>query len=124
MAAGSGCTTSKLISSLWIFRIISRRCLRFISFQWPRVEGFVVFWIFSGGLAFILTSTLNSTWPGPVGETYSFSPAGSRRSPFQDNATTIYAIAHTGAMLQLGQKRSKEIPTLAAEPGFDRDSNC
>jgi hypothetical protein len=29
---------------------------------------------------------LNSTWPGPVGETYSVSPAGSGRSPFQNNA--------------------------------------
>src|SRR2546430_5959760 len=28
----------------------------------------------------------NSTWPGPVGENYSNSPAGSGRSPFQDNA--------------------------------------
>jgi hypothetical protein len=52
MPAASGCTTCKLISSLWICRIISRRCLRFISFQWPRVEGFVAFWILSGGLAF------------------------------------------------------------------------
>src|SRR5215467_16349714 len=28
----------------------------------------------------------NSTWPGPVGENYSISPAGSGRSPSQDNA--------------------------------------
>jgi len=28
----------------------------------------------------------NSTWRGPVGENYSNSPAGSGRSPFQDNA--------------------------------------
>jgi len=63
----------------------------------------------------MLTSTLNSTWPGPVGETYSFSPSGSGRSPFQDNAATIYTIAYTGAMLQVGQKRSKEIAALAAE---------
>jgi hypothetical protein len=94
--------------------------LRFISFQWPRVEGFVAFWIFSGGLAHAYLSTLNSTWPGPVGETYSFSPSGSGRSPFQDNAATIYTIAYTGAMLQVGQKRSKEeIAALAAEPGCD-----
>jgi hypothetical protein len=64
-------------------------------------------------------STLNSTWPGPVGETYSVSPAASGRSPFQDNAATIYTIANTGAMLQVGQKRSREIAALAAEPGFD-----
>jgi len=29
---------------------------------------------------------LNSTWLGPVGENYTISPAGSGRSPFQDNA--------------------------------------
>jgi hypothetical protein len=62
---------------------------------------------------------LNSTWPGPVGETYSFSPAGSGLSPFQDNAATIYTIANTGAMLSVGQKRSKEFVTLTAEPGCD-----
>src|SRR6266704_2963485 len=32
---------------------------------------------------------LNSTWPGPVGETYSISPAGSDRSPFQVNARRL-----------------------------------
>jgi len=31
MPVASGCTTSKLRSSLWIFRVISRRCLGFIS---------------------------------------------------------------------------------------------
>src|SRR5207253_3910222 len=29
---------------------------------------------------------LNSTWPGPVGENYTISSAGSGRSPLQDNA--------------------------------------
>jgi hypothetical protein len=60
-------------------------------------------------------STLNSTWLGPVGETYSISPAGSGLYPFQDNAATIYTIANTGAMLSVGQKCSKEIAALAAE---------
>jgi len=36
---------------------------------------------------------LNSTWLGPVGETYSISPAGSGHILFQDNAATIYTIA-------------------------------
>jgi hypothetical protein len=53
--------------------------------------------------------TLNSTWPGPVGETYSVSPAGSGRSPFQDNAATIYTIANTGAMLSIGQNAPKKL---------------
>jgi len=51
-----GWPTSKLKSSLWIFRIVSRRCLRFISFQWLRVEGLLVFWISCGGLVFMLTT--------------------------------------------------------------------
>jgi hypothetical protein len=41
----------------------------------------------------------NSTWPGPVSENYSISPAGSGLDPFQDNAATIVTIANTGAML-------------------------
>jgi len=67
---------------------------------------------------------LNSTWPGPVGETYSVSPAGSGRYPFQDNAATIYTIANTGAMLTVGQECSKETTALAAEPCCVADSNC
>jgi hypothetical protein len=105
MPAAWGWTTSKLRFSLWIFRIVSRRCLRFTSFQWLRVEGLLVaFWIFCGGLVFMLLnlSTLNSTLPGPVGETYSVSPV-------QDTAATIYTIANTGAMLSVGQKCTKEI---------------
>jgi len=46
-------------------------------------------------------------------------PIGVGRSPFQDNAATIYTIANTGAMLSVGQKRSKETAALAAEPGCD-----
>jgi hypothetical protein len=64
----------------------------------------------------------NSAWPGPVGEDYSNSPAGSGRSPFQDNAATIYLIATTGAMLQIGQERSRLNAALAAEPGCNGDS--
>src|ERR1700758_1669299 len=76
--------------------------------------GFLLWFEFHANLP-----ALNSTWPGPVGETYSVSPAGSGRYPFQDNAATIYTIANTGAMLRVGQKRSKEIVALAAEPGCD-----
>src|SRR5208282_1269816 len=100
MPAALGCTTSKLSSSLWIFRVISRRCLRFICCQLPCVGRQVAFLGFSSGWGFMLTySTLNSTWLGPVGETYSISPAGSGLYPFQDNAATIYTIANTGAKL-------------------------
>jgi hypothetical protein len=67
---------------------------------------------------------LNSTWLGPVGETYSISPAGSGHILFQDNAATIYTIANTGAMLTVGQECSKERTALAAEPCCAVDSNC
>jgi hypothetical protein len=33
----------------------------------------------------------------------------------QDNPATIFTIATTGAMLSVGQKRSKDIAALAAE---------
>jgi hypothetical protein len=33
----------------------------------------------------------------------------------QDNPATIFTIANTGAMLSVGQKRSKDIAALAAE---------
>src|SRR6266550_1880927 len=62
------------------------------------------------------SSTLNSTWLGPVSETYSISPAGSGPHPFQDNAATIYTIANTGAMLLFGQDCSIENTALAAGP--------
>jgi hypothetical protein len=42
---------------------------------------------------------LDSTWLGPVSETYTISPAGSGLYPFQDNAATIVTIANTGATL-------------------------
>jgi hypothetical protein len=67
---------------------------------------------------------LNSTWLGPVGETYTISPAGSGLCPFQDNAATIYTIASTGAMLKFGQKRSREYAALAAEPIVHWILNC
>jgi hypothetical protein len=35
---------------------------------------------------------------------------------FKDNTATIYVIANTGAMLDIGQERSKEETALTAEP--------
>jgi hypothetical protein len=60
---------------------------------------------------------LNSTWLGPVGETYTISPAGSGLYPFHDKAATIYTIAN-----MVGQERSKEKTALAAEPRCASDS--
>jgi hypothetical protein len=73
--------------------------------------GFLVLLVFHAN-----RSTLNSTWLGPVSETYSISPAGSGSYPFQDNAATIYTIANAGAMLILGQERSRDKTALAAGP--------
>jgi hypothetical protein len=66
-------------------------------------------------------SLVKSTWLGPVGENYTVSPAGSRRSPFPDKPATIFTIANTGAMLSIGQERSRENAALAAEPGCVSD---
>ncbi len=64
---------------------------------------------------------LNSTWLGPVGETHTFSPAGSGLSPFQDNAATIFTIANTGAMLSIGQERARLKTALAVESSCASD---
>jgi len=62
---------------------------------------------------------LKSTWPGPVGETSQSPQRGRAVLLFRTTPATIYTIANTGAMLSFGQKRSKEIVALAAEPGCD-----
>src|ERR1700758_4008063 len=54
MPAASGCTISKLRSSLWIFRVISRRCLRFIWCQLFGVGRQLAFLYFSTRLLFML----------------------------------------------------------------------
>src|SRR6516225_10171299 len=52
-----------------------------------------------GGLHSILAS-LNSTWLGPGGETYTISPSGVRPFPFfKVQVAAIFAIATPGAML-------------------------
>jgi hypothetical protein len=59
---------------------------------------------------------LNSTWPGPGGENSHNLSIGVRALILiQDKPATIYTIANTGAMLSVGQKRSKEFAALAAE---------
>jgi len=48
--------------------------------------------------------------------------SGVRHLPFcKDNTATIYVIANTGAMLDIGQERSKEETALAAEPHCGTD---
>src|SRR5712691_5609067 len=87
MPAASGCTSCKVRSALWIFRSMSRRCLRFIWCQLGWVDWPVAFGAGSFGVAFMVTlSVFNSTWLGPVDENRSISPSGSGHSPSQDNA--------------------------------------
>jgi hypothetical protein len=40
---------------------------------------------------------------------------------FRTTPATIYTIARTGAMLSIGQERSREYAALAAEPGCASD---
>src|ERR1700687_1912726 len=80
MPAASGWTTSKLSSSLWIFRVISRRCLRFILCQLFGVGRPLAFLFLSTCLSFNANlPTVNSIRLGPVGDPYTVSPLGSGR---------------------------------------------
>jgi hypothetical protein len=47
------------------------------------------------------------------------SPAGSGLSPFQGKVATIDTIANTGAMLLIGQERSRDSAALAVESCCD-----
>ena len=105
-----------------IFRVISRRCLRFICCQWPCV-GWYTFLFFSCCLGFMLPLHVEFNLARPGRRNYSTSPAGTGPYPFQDNAATIYTIANTGAMLLFGQERSKGNAALAAEPCCAPNSN-
>src|SRR5690242_21834490 len=124
MPAASGCTTSRLSSSLWIFRIVSRRCLRFISCQWRCVGWFLPLLFFSCGLGFMLTFPCQIQ----LGPARSAKPTQSLQRGravllFRTTPATIYTIANTGAMLFIGQGRSRENATLAAELSCASDFN-
>lgn len=116
MPAASGCTTSKLRSSLWIFRVISRRSLRFMWCQLFCNGRQIAFLFFCGCLDFmrIFHGEFNSARPGrrPL---HSLS-IGVRPLSFQNNAATIYTIASTGAMLLYrARTRQRRYAALAAE---------
>src|SRR5437660_4804729 len=86
MPEASGWITSRLRSSLCIFRIISRRCFRFISCQWRCVGWLVAFLFFSCGLGFMLTFLCQiQLGPARLAKTTQ-SPQRGRAVPFQDNA--------------------------------------
>src|SRR6516162_2856283 len=123
MPAASGCITSRLRSWLCTFRIISRRCLRFISRQWCCVGWSVAFLFFSCGLDFMLTFLWQiQLGPARLAKTTQTPYRGRAVLLFRATPATIYIIARTGAMLSNGQERSKENAALAAEPGCNGDS--
>src|SRR5205807_3432209 len=83
----SGCITSRLRSSFCIFRIISRRCLRFISCQWCCVGWLVALLFCSSGLDFMLTFLyLIQLGSARLAETTQSRQRGRAVLLFQDNA--------------------------------------
>src|SRR6516165_4201385 len=127
MPAASGCTICKLRSSAWILRIISRRCLRFIECQPAgserRAAFLCCFCSFCCFVGFTLSSPLiNSIWLGPGSEIAQSPQRGQALFLIQDKPATIFTIAKTGAMLLIGQIRSRETAALAVEPSCGSDS--
>ena len=128
MPAASGCTTSKLRSSLGIFRIISRRCWRFIS---PHLLGlgrtmafcllFLPFWDFcDASLRCAPGVEFNLARPGR--RNLHNLPSGVRALLLiQDKPATIFTIAKTGAMLLIGQIRSRETTAITVAPSCVSD---
>src|SRR5215469_13243689 len=122
MPAASGWITSRLRSSLCIFRIISRRCLRFISYQWCCVEWLVAPLFFSFCLGFMLAFLCQiQLGPARLVKTTQSPQRGRAVLLFRTTPAAIYTIARTGAMLSIGQERSRENAALAAEPGCVSD---
>ena len=83
----------------------------------------VLRWMVGGSFVFLLwlgfhanLPVLNSTWPGPVGET----DTSAGRTFFSGQRRVIHTIARTGAMLSIGQERSRENAALAAGPRYTR----
>ena len=121
--AASGCTTSRLISSAWIFRANSLRCFRFVGcgarlglVTAGDLAGFRCFF-FGGPFMLSYPRCLGSTRLGPVGEKYTISPAGSSPGPFSRSRPPPYTQSpNTGATLTYGHKRAKEKRALTAEP--------
>lgn len=86
----------------------------------------VPFEVFSCGFAFMLNlSTLNSTWFGPVGKTYSVSPAGSGRYPYSGQHPPPYAQSPIPEPCSKSGKKAplRKKTALAAEPCCALDSS-
>src|SRR6516225_290274 len=122
MPAASGCITSRRRSSLCIFRVSSRRCLRFISSQWCCLGWLVAPLFFSSGLDFMVTFPCRiQLGSARLAKTTQSRQRGRAVLLFRTTPATIYTIARTGAMLLIGQERSRKKAALAAEPGCAPD---
>src|SRR6266699_6085921 len=113
---------ARLRSSFCIFRIISRRCLRFISCQWCCVGWLVALLFCSSGLDFMLTFLCRiQLGSARLAKTTQSRQRGRAVLLFRTTPAAIYTIARTGAMLLIGQERSRENAALAAEPSCALD---
>src|SRR2546429_3229023 len=110
MPPASGCITSRLRSSFCIFRIISRRCLRFISCQWCCVGWLVALLFCSSGLDFMLTFLCRiQLGSARLAKTTQSRQRGRAVLLFRTTPAAIYTIARTGAMLLIGQEHTSEL---------------
>src|SRR5437867_11589665 len=122
MPPASRCITSRRRSSLCTFRTISRRCLRFISCQWCCVGWLVALLFCSSGLDFMLTFLCRiQLGSARLAKTTQSRQRGRAVLLFRTTPAAIYTIARTGAMLLIGQERSRENAALAAEPSCALD---
>ena len=110
MPAASGCTNCKVRSSLWIFRIVSRRCLRFIWCQLGWVDWPVAFGAGSFGVAFMVTSRCSiQRGSARLTKTAQSLHRGRAILLLRTTPATIYTIVSTGAMLKSGRNAPKNM---------------
>jgi len=77
---------------------------------------------FSSGLGFMLTLLCRiQLGPARLAKTTQSPQRGRAVLLFRITPATIYTVARTGAMLLVGQERSREYAALAAEPGCASD---
>src|SRR5207245_10643991 len=98
---------------------------RLLSCQWWCVGCFVVLLLFSCVLDFMLSFPCQiQRGPARLAKPTQTPQRGRAVLLFRTTSATIYTIASTGAMLLLGQERSRVNAALAAEPGCASDFSC
>src|SRR6202008_4471976 len=100
------------------------RCLRFIACQCCCVRCSAYFLFFSCVLAFMLTFLCQiQLGPARLAKTTQSPQRGRAVLLCRTTPATIYIIARTGAMLSIGQERSRDNAALAVEPGCNEILN-